>query len=51
VRKWAASGFGETDPQAGSVEHQTNEEMGHNRRVELVLQPNVQEMIDLSNIH
>jgi chemotaxis protein MotB len=49
--KWSAGGFGETDPQAGRVDHQTNEEMGHNRRVELVLQPNVQEMIDLSNIH
>ncbi len=50
TKRWSASGFGETDPQAGSVEHQSNEEMGHNRRVELVLQPNVEEMLNLSNI-
>jgi len=49
-RHWAASGYGETDPQAGTVEHQTIEEMGKNRRVELVLQPNVEEMINLNNI-
>jgi chemotaxis protein MotB len=49
-RHWAASGYGETDPQAGTVEHQTAEEMGRNRRVELVLQPNVEEMINLNNI-
>jgi chemotaxis protein MotB len=51
VKRWSASGFGETDPQSGSVEHQSNDEMGHNRRVELVLQPNVEEMLNLSNIH
>jgi len=49
-RHWAASGYGETDPQAGTVDHQTPEEMGRNRRVELVLQPNVEEMINLNNI-
>jgi chemotaxis protein MotB len=49
-KHWAASGYGETDPQAGTVEHQTPEEMGRNRRVELVLQPNVEEMINLNNI-
>jgi chemotaxis protein MotB len=49
-KHWAASGYGDTDPQAGSIEHQTPEEMGHNRRVELVLQPNVEEMINLNNI-
>ena len=49
-KHWAASGYGETDPQAGTVEHQTPDEMGHNRRVELVLQPNVEEMINLNNI-
>ena len=47
---WAASGYGDTDPQAGTVERQTPEEMGRNRRVELVLQPNVEEMINLNNI-
>lgn len=49
-KHWAASGYGQVDPQAGSVDHQTPEEMGHNRRVELVLQPNVEEMINLNNI-
>lgn len=48
---WSASGFGETDPQAGSIEHQSNDEMGHNRRVELVLQPNVEEMLNISKIN
>jgi chemotaxis protein MotB len=49
-RHWAASGYGEFDPQAGTIDRQTPEEMGHNRRVELVLQPNVEEMINLNNI-
>lgn len=50
TKNWSASGFAETDPQVGTVDKQTNEEMGKNRRVELVLQPNVQEMLDLSTI-
>lgn len=50
-KRWSACGFGDTDPQAGTVEHQTPEEQGKNRRVELVLQPNVEEMLNLSNIH
>ena len=50
-KRWSACGFGDTDPQAGSVEHQTPEEQGKNRRVELVLQPNVEEMLNLSAIH
>jgi chemotaxis protein MotB len=49
-KHWAASGYGETDPQAGTIDRQTIEEMGKNRRVELVLQPNVEEMINLNNI-
>jgi chemotaxis protein MotB len=48
--KWAASGYGETDPVAGTVEAQTPEQQQRNRRVELVLQPNVDEMLNLSNI-
>ena len=48
---WSASGFGDTDPQAGSVDHQTPDEMAHNRRVELVLQPNVEEMLNISKIN
>ena len=50
AKHWAASGYGDTDPQAGSLEHQVPEEMQKNRRVELVLQPNVEEMINLNNI-
>lgn len=49
-KHWAASGYGDTDPQVGTLEAQTPEQMGHNRRVELVLQPNVEEMINLNNI-
>jgi chemotaxis protein MotB len=50
AKKWAAAGYGETDPQAGNVETQNTDEMKRNRRVELVLQPNVDEMLNLSNI-
>jgi chemotaxis protein MotB len=50
-KRWAAAGFAEQDPQAGTVDKQSNEEMARNRRVELVLQPNVEEMLNLSNIH
>jgi flagellar motor protein MotB len=49
-KHWAASGYGDTDPQAGTLERQTLDEMQKNRRVELVLQPNVEEMINLNNI-
>jgi len=49
-KHWAASGYGEEDPQAGTVDRQSPDEMQHNRRVELVLQPNVEEMINLNNI-
>ncbi len=49
-KKWAAAGYGDTDPQAGSMETQNADEMKRNRRVELVLQPNVDEMLNLSNI-
>lgn len=49
-KHWAASGYGETDPLAGTVETQKADEQGKNRRVELVLQPNVEEMLNLNNI-
>ena len=49
-KHWAAAGYGETDPQAGDMTKQSNEDMGKNRRVELVLQPNVEEMLNLSTI-
>ena len=51
TKRWSASGYGETDPQAGTIDKQSNDEMGKNRRVELVLEPNVEEMLNLSTIH
>jgi chemotaxis protein MotB len=50
VKNWAASGYGENDPFAGTVENQSNDDRQKNRRVELVVQPNVEEMLNLSNI-
>jgi chemotaxis protein MotB len=47
---WAAAGYGATDPIAGTPEQQTREEMQKNRRVELVLQPNVEEMLNLKDL-
>jgi chemotaxis protein MotB len=47
---WAAAGYGMMDPVAGTVEQQTREEEGKNRRVELVLQPNVEEMLNLKDL-
>jgi chemotaxis protein MotB len=50
TKNFSASGFAETDPQAGNVDKQVADEMQKNRRVELVLQPNVEEMLNLSTI-
>jgi chemotaxis protein MotB len=50
AKRWAAAGYGETDPQEGTMEQQNNDQMKRNRRVELVLQPNVDEMINLTAI-
>ncbi len=50
-KHWSASGFGDTDPIAGTMEQQTKDDQAKNRRVELVIQPNVEEMINLGNIH
>jgi chemotaxis protein MotB len=47
---WAAAGYAETDPVAGTVQEQTREEEAKNRRVELVLQPNVEEMLNLKDL-
>jgi chemotaxis protein MotB len=49
-RRWSAAGYAEFDPIAGTVEQQTKDEQQKNRRVELVVQPNVEEMLNLSNI-
>ncbi|MFO0663791.1 MAG: OmpA family protein [Polyangiaceae bacterium] len=50
AKHWAASGYGETDPIAGTVESQAKDDMQKNRRVELIVQPNVEEMLNLNNI-
>jgi len=47
---WAAAGYGKEDPIAGTVEQQSREEEAKNRRVELVLQPNVEEMLNLKDL-
>jgi chemotaxis protein MotB len=47
---WAAAGYGNQDPVAGTVTQQTPVEEGKNRRVELVLQPNVEEMLNLKDV-
>jgi chemotaxis protein MotB len=47
---WAAAGYAQMDPMAGTVEAQTPQEEGKNRRVELVLQPNVEEMLNLKDL-
>jgi chemotaxis protein MotB len=49
-KNWGASGYGDTDPFAGTIETQTKDEMNKNRRVELVVQPNVEEMLNLGAI-
>jgi chemotaxis protein MotB len=48
--RWAAAGYGDTDPVAGSLAQQSDEDRKKNRRVELVVQPNVEEMLNLNNI-
>ena len=48
--KWAAAGYADTDPLAGTMEAQQKDEQGKNRRVELVVQPNVEEMLNLGAI-
>jgi chemotaxis protein MotB len=47
---WAAAGYGQMDPVAGSVEQQTAADEAKNRRVEIVLQPNVEEMLNLKDM-
>jgi outer membrane protein OmpA-like peptidoglycan-associated protein len=47
---WAAAGYGGEDPVAGTVTTQSRDEEGKNRRVELVLQPNVEEMLNLKDL-
>lgn len=49
-RRWSAAGYAEFDPIAGTVEQQGKDEQQKNRRVELVVQPNVEEMLNLGTI-
>ena len=48
--RWAAAGYGETDPVAGNLAQQSDDDRKKNRRVELVVQPNVEEMLNLNTI-
>jgi chemotaxis protein MotB len=45
--RWSASGYGETDP---VVTNDSPEQMQRNRRVELIVMPNVEEMLDLKSL-
>lgn len=45
--RWSAAGYGETDPVAPN---NADENMQKNRRVELVVMPNVEEMLDLKSL-
>ncbi|HEX8790035.1 MAG TPA: OmpA family protein [Polyangiaceae bacterium] len=47
---FAAVGYGSMDPAEGSVDAQTPDQEKHNRRVELVLQPDVAEMLNLKEL-
>jgi chemotaxis protein MotB len=49
-KHWAAVGYGDTDPVSGTIEQQSKEDQQKNRRVELVVQPNVEEMLNLGAI-
>lgn len=46
-KKWSAAGYAATDPVASN---ETREGRSRNRRVELVIQPNVAEMLNLNSV-
>jgi chemotaxis protein MotB len=46
-KRWSASGYGQTDPIASN---DTPDGRGKNRRVELILMPDVEEMLDLKSL-
>lgn len=46
-RRWSASGYGQTDP---IVANDSPEGRAKNRRVELILMPDVEEMLDLKSL-
>jgi chemotaxis protein MotB len=47
---FSAVGYGQMDPAVGSLDLQTRDEEQKNRRVELVLQPDVAEMLNLKEL-
>lgn len=47
---FSAVGYGSMDPAAGTTDQQTRDEEQKNRRVELVLQPDVAEMLNLKEV-
>jgi chemotaxis protein MotB len=47
---FSAVGYGQMDPAAGSLDMQSRDEEQKNRRVELVLQPDVAEMLNLKEL-
>ena len=47
AKSWSASGYGDTDP---AFPNDTDENRQKNRRVELVVMPNVEEMLDISKL-
>jgi chemotaxis protein MotB len=47
AKSWSAAGYGETDP---VVANDAPENKQKNRRVELVVLPNVEEMLDLKSL-
>lgn len=47
AKRWSAAGYGDTDPIS---DNSTPAGRGKNRRVELVLQPDVEEMLDLKSL-
>jgi chemotaxis protein MotB len=49
-KRWASVGYAEFDPIAGNVDQQSDADRQKNRRVELVVQPNVEEMLNLGAI-
>jgi chemotaxis protein MotB len=48
--KLSAAGFAETRPEVGNVGSETDDERAKNRRVELVLEPDIHEMLNLGNL-
>jgi chemotaxis protein MotB len=47
---FSAVGYGSTDPGVGTIDQQSRDEEQKNRRVELVLQPDVTEMLNLKEM-